>query len=158
MKVALGTFKDKGDDLVAFLEPRVGVKPSISGDAIEIEDEEVREGVKPRHVKTYIKRFLYMNGARKKYRVFVSGKELTIQEIVLGEEAEEEKEKKEPKKEVEEEKEVKEEAEAEAEAPAEEKPKAKEAPKEEAEEPKPKPKKPAAKKPRSTKKKKSDED
>ncbi len=83
--------KGKGDELVAFLEPRVGVKPSLSGDAIEIEDGSVREGVKPRHVKTYIKRFLYMNGVRKKYRVFVAGKELTIQEIELGEEEEEEK-------------------------------------------------------------------
>lgn len=91
MKVALGTFKDKGDKLAEFLEPRVGTKPSLAGDTIEIEDESVREGVKPRHVKTYIKRFLYMNGVRKNYRVFVSGKELTIQEIELGEKEEEKK-------------------------------------------------------------------
>lgn len=95
MKVALGTLKDKGDALVAFLEPRVGTKPSLSGDSIEIEDGSLREGVKPRQVKTYIKRFLYMNGVRKKYRVFVAGKELTVQEIEVGEK-EEEKEKKEP--------------------------------------------------------------
>lgn len=101
MKVTLGTLKDKGDDLVAFLEPRVGTKPSLAGGEIEIEDGEVKEGVRPRHVKTYIKRFLYMNGIRKKYRVFVSGKELTIQEIELGE-AEAEKEKKAPEKKVEE--------------------------------------------------------
>lgn len=94
MKVALGTFKDNGDELVAFLEPRVGTKPSLSGDAIEIEDGGVREGVRPRQVKTYIKRFLFMKGVRKKYRVFVSGKELTIQEIEVGEEEEEKKEKK----------------------------------------------------------------
>ena len=89
MKVALGTLKSKGDELAAFLEPRVGSKPSLSGDEIEFEDASVRAGVRPRHVKTYIKRFLYMNGVRKKYRVFVSGKELTIQEIELGEEEEE---------------------------------------------------------------------
>ena len=94
MKVTLGTLKDKGDELVAFLEPRVGAKPALEGGAIEIEDESMREGVKPRHVKTYIKRFLYMKGVRKNYRVFVSGKELTIQEIVLGEKEEEEKEEK----------------------------------------------------------------
>jgi len=93
LKVTLGTLKDKGDALVEFLEPRVGAKPSLSGGEIEIEDGQVKEGIKPRHVKTYIKRFLYMNGVRKKYRVFVAGKELTIQEIELGEkEAEEEKE------------------------------------------------------------------
>ena len=141
MKVALGTLKDKGDALVAFLEPRVGAKPSLSGDAIEIEDGSLREGVRPRHVKTYIKRFLYMNGVRKKYRVFVSGKELTIQEIELGEEEEE----KAPEKKLEVPK-VEEKAEApekETEAAADE---------EEPEE-KPKAKKPAAKKPRAKKKK-----
>ena len=45
MKVALGPLKDKGDDLVAFLEPRVGAKPSLSGGDIEIVEEEVKEGV-----------------------------------------------------------------------------------------------------------------
>ena len=145
MKVALGTLKNKGEELVTFLEPRVGVKPSLSGDAIEIEDKGVREGVRPRQVKTYIKRFLYMNGVRKNYRVFVAGKELTIQEIELGEKEEEEEKKPEKK----------------AEAPAPES--AAEAPEpvteEEAEEPKAaKPKKAAApKKPRAKKKKAEEE-
>jgi len=148
LKVTLGTLKDKGDDLVAFLEPRVGTKPSLSGGEIEIEDEAIKEGVRPRHVKTYIKRFLYMNGVRKKYRVFVAGKELTIQEIELGEKTEEEKEKKAPEKKVEE---VEAEpAEEEAEEPAKS---------EAAEEPKPaKAKKAAAKKPRPKKKKSDEED
>jgi hypothetical protein len=138
LKVALGTFKDKGDELAAFLEPRVGAKPSVSGDALEIADESVKEGVRPRHVKTYIKRFLYMNGVRKKYRVFVAGKELTIQEIV----AKEEEEEKEPKKELEEvpTKEEKAKAPEEVEEEAEEPPKAA------------KPKKAPAKKPRAKKK------
>ena len=93
MKISLGTIKDQGEELAAFLEPRVGVKPSISGDALELEDGSIREGVRPRHVKTYIKRFMYMKGVKKKYRVFVSGKELTIQEIELGEEEEKEEKK-----------------------------------------------------------------
>jgi hypothetical protein len=138
LKVALGTLKNKGEALVTFLEPRVGAKPSLSGDAIEIEDGSVRAGVKPRHVKTYIKRFLYMNGVRKNYRIFVSGRDLTIQEIELGEKEEEEKKKSEPK--------------AEEEKPA--APKEAEEAAEAAEEPKaPKPKKAAAKKPRAKKKK-----
>lgn len=139
MKVALGTLKNKGDELAAFLEPRVGSKPSFSGDEIEFEDGSVRAGVKPRHVKTYIKRFLYMNGVRKKYRVFVSGKELTIQEIEVVKEEEE----KGPKKPTEE-------AEPEALAEA-----AEEAPSKEAagERKAAKPKKAAAKKPRAKKKK-----
>jgi hypothetical protein len=142
LKVALGTFKDKGDALVTFLEPRVGTKPSLSGDSIEIEDGSLREGVRPRHVKTYIKRFLYMNGVRKKYRVFVAGKELTIQEIEVGEE-EEEKEKKAPAKP--------------AEEPTVEAPAAEEEEEPPAEAPKAKPKKAAAKKTKAPKKKKSDE-
>ncbi len=150
MKVTLGTLKDKGDDLVAFLEPRVGTKPSLSGGEIEIEDEGVKEGVRPRQVKTYIKRFLYMKGVRKKYRVFVAGKELTIQEIELGEKAKEEEEKKAPEKPEAPAKEEKpEEAEAEAEEPAKE---------EVAEETKPeKPKKAAPRKPRAKKKKAEEE-
>ena len=148
MKVTLGTLKDKGDDLVAFLEPRVGTKPSLSGGEIEIEDEAIKEGVRPRHVKTYIKRFLYMNGVRKKYRVFVAGKELTIQEIELGEKTEEEKEKKAPEKKVEE-------VEAEPAKDETEEPAKSEA----AEEQKPaKAKKAAAKKPRPKKKKSDEED
>ncbi len=95
MKVELGSLKDKGEDIAAFLEPRVGTKPTVEADSIEIEDEAVRSGVKPRHVKTYIKRYLFMNGERKKYRVFVTGKELAIQEIILGEKEEEEKKEKE---------------------------------------------------------------
>lgn len=145
MKVALGTLKDKGDDLVAFLEPRVGTKPSLSGGEIEIEDDEVKEGVRPRHVKTYIKRFLYMNGVRKKYRVFVAGKELTIQEIEVSEKEEEEKKAPEKIGEGVPAEEKSEEPEAPAEEPAKE-----EAAKE-------KPKKTATKKPRPKKKKAEEE-
>jgi len=146
LKVALGTLKDKGDDLVAFLEPRVGTKPSLSGGEIDIEDEQVKEGVKPRHVKTYIKRFLFMNGVRKKYRVFVVGKELTIQEIEVGKKEEEEEKKAPAKPEVAPAEEAKpEEPEARAEEPAKE------------EEAKEKPKKAATKKPRPKKKKAEEE-
>ena len=149
MKVTLGTLKDKGEELATFLEPRVGGKPSLEGGAIEIDDGSVREGVRPRQVKTYIKRFLYMKGVRKNYRVFISGKELTIQEIVLGEEEEkgEKEEKEEKKEEAAKPEEVKEEAPEEA---AEE-----EAPKAEAKPPKPK--KTPSKKPKAKKKKKTED-
>ena len=139
MKISLGTIKDQGEELAAFLEPRVGVKPSVSGDTLEVEDGSIREGVRPRHVKTYIKRFMYMKGIRRKYRVFVSGKELTIQEIELGEE-EDTKEKKR--------KEEASKAPSKEESPEEkEEPEPKKAP----EEPKPE-KKAAPKKPRAKKK------
>lgn len=93
MKVELGTLKDKSDDLIAFLEPRVGTKPTLSGSALEMEDEALRKGVKPRHIKTYLKRFLYTSDLRKNYRILVQGGELTIQELELGEKEKEEREK-----------------------------------------------------------------
>ena len=143
MKIELGTLKDRGEELATFLEPRVGAKPALSGDAIEIEDEGLRAGVRPREVKTYIKRFLFMKGVRKNYRVFVNGKELTIQEIELGEE---EKEEEKAKK-------------AEPEAPAPKEEKEEEAASAEAEEEKEeKPKKATAKKPRTSRKKKPEEE
>ena len=93
MKINVGTLKDQKEDLASFLEPRVGTKPSVSGDAIEVEDGSIRQGVRPRHVKTYIKRFMHMKGVKQKYRVFVAGSELTIQEVELSEKEEEEKKK-----------------------------------------------------------------
>jgi len=93
LKVNLGTLKNKADELVTFLEPRVGTKPSLAGDSVEIDDGAVRKGVKPRQVKTYIKGFLYRNKLRKNYRVLVQGGELTVQELELGEKEEEEREK-----------------------------------------------------------------
>jgi hypothetical protein len=141
LKVVLGTLKDKGEQLATFLEPRVGAKPSVSGDAIEIEDESIREGVRPRQVKTYIKRFLYMNGVRKNYRVFVVGKELTIQEIVLGEKEEEEEEKPAQKEKAPAAEAAAKEQEAEAEAEKEEEPKTEKPKKAPSRKPKPKKKK-----------------
>jgi hypothetical protein len=97
LNITLGTLKNKRDELATFLEPRIGAKLSVSGDSLEVEDASIRAGVRPRHVKTYIKRFMYMQGVKKNYRVFVSGGELTIQEIELGKEEEEKKKEQEEK-------------------------------------------------------------
>src|SRR5712692_6265543 len=94
MKVVLGGLKDRAEELQSFLEPRVGAKPSVSGGELEMEDSAIRKGVKPRHVKTYVKRFLHQKGLRKTFRVLVNGSQLTIQELER-----EEEEKKEEKKE-----------------------------------------------------------
>jgi hypothetical protein len=93
MKVELGTLKDRADDLVAFLEPRVGTKPTVSGSEVEIDDEGIRKGLKPKHIKTYLKRFLYTNDLRKNYRIHIEGQEITVQELELSEKEEEEREK-----------------------------------------------------------------
>jgi hypothetical protein len=99
MKILLGTLKDKGDDLAEFLEPRIGAKGEVSGGELEIEDKSLREGVRSRHVKTYIKRFLSIEKVRKDYRVLVEGSELRLVELAGGEEEEEEeKTKKEEKR------------------------------------------------------------
>jgi len=126
LKIILGSFKDKTDDLVAFLEPRVGTKPKVTGGELDIDDGGVRAGVKPRHVKTYLKRFLFKEGDRKKYRVLVQGRELRLVELEGVKEEEEKKEEKaeEPaKKEEETKEEPKETKEEKAEEQAEEKPK-----------------------------------
>lgn len=102
MKILLGTLKDKGDDLAAFLEPRIGVKGDVSGGELEIEDKSLKEGIRSRHVKTYIKRFLSIEKVRKDYRVLVEGGELRLVELEGEPEEEEEDEKKgKPKKEAE---------------------------------------------------------
>ena len=90
MKILLGTLKDKGEDLATFLEPRIGTKPSVSGGELDVEDSSLRKGIRSRHVKTYIKRFLSMEKVRDDYRVLVEAGELRLVEIEREEEEEEE--------------------------------------------------------------------
>src|SRR6266436_4496387 len=90
MKLLLGTLKDKMDELAAFLEPRIGVKPEVGGGELDIEDSSIKKGVRSRHVKTYIKRFLSMKKVRDDYRVLVESGELRLVELE-GEEEEEKK-------------------------------------------------------------------
>jgi len=97
MKILLGTLKEKGDDLAAFLEPRIGVKGEVSGGELDIEDKSLKKGIRSRHVKTYVKRFLSMEKVRDDYRVLVEGGELRLVELEGSEEEEEEKEEKKSK-------------------------------------------------------------
>ncbi len=94
MKILLGTLKDKGDELAAFLEPRIGVKPETGGGELDIADASIKKGIRSRHVKTYIKRFLSIQKVRKDYRVLVVSGELRLVELEGSEEEEEEKEEK----------------------------------------------------------------
>ncbi len=118
MKILLGSMKDKGDELATFLEPRIGVKAEVSGGELEIEDESMRKGVRSRHVKTYIKKFLSIEKLRKDYRILVEGGELRLVELV-GEEEEEEEEVKKGKRKEEEKEETKKEEKEEEIAPEE---------------------------------------
>ncbi|MDA4122263.1 MAG: hypothetical protein OK456_03675 [Thaumarchaeota archaeon] len=94
MKIALGEFKDNGEELAEFLEPRIGVKPKSSGDGLEIDDDSVRKAVKPRHVKTYIKRFLLMKDQRQDYKILVDGTDLTMIYLESDQDKEEKEEEK----------------------------------------------------------------
>lgn len=116
MKILLGTLKEKGEDLAEFLEPRIGVKGEVSGGELDIEDKSLKKGVRSRHVKTYIKRFLSIEKVRQDYRVLVEGGEIRL--VQLEGEEEEEEEKEERKGKAKEEK-AAEEPEAEAPQPAE---------------------------------------
>ncbi len=98
MKILLGTLKDKGDELAAFLEPRIGVKPEVGGGELDIEDKSLREGVRSRHVKTYIKRFLSIEKVRDDYRVLVDSGELRLVELETDAEVEAERKTEESKK------------------------------------------------------------
>ncbi len=99
MKIILGTFKDEGEELAEFLEPRVGAKPQVSGGELTMDDDSMKKSVKARHVKTYVKRFLWKKGERKNYRVLVEGKELRLIELEPSEAEEEERKKEEARKE-----------------------------------------------------------
>lgn len=94
MKILLGTFKENGDELAAFLEPRVGAKPLVGGDELSFDDDQIKKGMKARHVKTYVKRFLNKKGERQNYRILVEGTELRLIELEQLEEEEEEEVKK----------------------------------------------------------------
>jgi hypothetical protein len=115
MKIILGTFKDNADELAEFLEPRLGAKPEVSGGEISVGDDSIKKTVNTRHVKTYVKRFLWKKGERKNYRVLVEGKELRLIELEPSEAEKEEREKLEEK---EKERAKKEEETAKKEAPA----------------------------------------
>lgn len=116
MKILLGTLKEKGEDLAEFLEPRIGVKGEVSGGELDIEDKSLKKGVRSRHVKTYIKRFLSIEKVRQDYRVLVEGGEIRLVQLEGEEEEEEEKEEKKGKAK---EEKAAEEPEAEAPQPAE---------------------------------------
>ena len=123
MKIILGTFKDEGAELAEFLEPRIGAKPAVSGGELTFEDDSIKKSVRARHVKTYVKRFLWKKGERKNYRVLVEGKELRLIELEPSEAEEEERKKEEEREKSRKEEEPEKKEKEEAQAPAPETPK-----------------------------------
>lgn len=85
MKITLGKLAERGDELAEFLGNRLKQKLAVESDTINISDEKV----KPKLVKTYIKRYLFIKGLRKDYRVLVNKDQLTIQKLEQEEVTEE---------------------------------------------------------------------
>ena len=85
MEIHLGNLKDKSMDLVKFLEEKAGIKSSASDGKVSIEDEKIRKS----QVKTYLKRFLYVNKSREDHRISVDGDTLKLLSVKMEEEEEE---------------------------------------------------------------------
>ena len=86
MEIHLGDLKDKSADLVKFLEEKAGIKSSASDDKVSIEEE-----VRKSQLKTYLKRFLYVNKSREDHRISVEGNTLKVLSVEMKEEEEKEK-------------------------------------------------------------------
>ena|SRR5579872_3148619 len=57
------------NDVVTFIEAKLPVKGDKDGDVISFEDKSPRSHVTSPEIRTYMKRFLYSNELRKKFRV-----------------------------------------------------------------------------------------
>jgi ribosomal protein S20 len=85
MEIQLGNLKNKSADLVKFLEEKAGIKSSASDDKVSIEGE-----VRKSDVKTYLKRFLYVNKSREDHKISVDGDTIKVLSVEMEEEEEEE--------------------------------------------------------------------
>jgi len=83
-KIDLGKLKEKSDDLAAFLEKKLFIKPSIKGNDIILNDEGAKDKLKKNFLKTYLKRYLHLNDLRS-YRILIEGNELRLVELKVKE-------------------------------------------------------------------------
>lgn len=88
VQVVLGKLKDRGKDIAALLESKIGVSPVVEGDKITFEGGE--KPVRVRDVKTYLKRFLHREGLKRDFRLLVQGGVVNVVELERVEEEEEE--------------------------------------------------------------------
>ncbi len=78
VKIELGDLKDKSEDLAAFLEKRLMIKPSIEGSTIILDDTKSKVKLKKSLLKAYLKRYLHINELRKSHRVLVKEDEFRL--------------------------------------------------------------------------------
>ena len=67
----LGELKSVGDELIRFLEDKIGTKPIREGDILTIPEVEGHANIRTAFLKTYLKRFLHAKGMRKDTRISV---------------------------------------------------------------------------------------
>ncbi len=78
VKIVLGNLKNRAQDIADFLGERVSSKPTVTGDEIVFEDD---SGVKPKALKTYLKRFLHNQKIRDQFRIRVANDIVKIVEV-----------------------------------------------------------------------------
>ena len=71
MDIELGELKSVGDELIKFLEDKIGTKPIREGDILTIQEVEGHASIRTAFLKTYLKRFLHAKGMRKDTRISV---------------------------------------------------------------------------------------
>lgn len=90
---------DLKDSCVTFIESKLPVKSERDGDMVSFEDKSSRSHVSSPEIRTYMKRFLYQNDLKKKFRILSEDGSLTFVRQKLDEEEEEKEEKEEKEKE-----------------------------------------------------------
>lgn len=82
--ITLGKLKDKGESLAKFLQEKLKNEAKIEGDSVVIQGNS-EQSVSKKSVKVYLKRFLYQEGVREKYRVRVAGDKIELTEVKIKE-------------------------------------------------------------------------
>jgi len=75
--IKMNELKDLTQNLASFLKERIGVEASVQDDKVMV-SKGSRSEMTARRLKVYLKRFLYLQGLRRKYRVLVKGSEMNI--------------------------------------------------------------------------------
>ena len=78
--IKMNELKDLTQNLASFLKERVGVEASVQDDKVMV-SKGSRSEMTARRLKVYLKRFLYLQGLRRKYRVLVKGSEMNFIEL-----------------------------------------------------------------------------
>lgn len=84
VQINLGRLKDKRDDIVSFLEAKLGVSSVVEGGKIVLSEE--AGPVRMKDVKTYLKRYLHREGLRRETRILVEKGEVNFVEVEREEE------------------------------------------------------------------------